>query len=205
MSGTLAALLFGYDIALAHYAGQLRANDYRTYLGAAWEQVQAEDYIGAMQQVERAIQLAPDNPEPFAVAGSIHYRLKHWERAFENMTKAVERGDRARGPRMDIVWSAIELKRYDEAVALATQFADDVPDNAIFFQYAAEAHLRAGRPAEAIPMLKQALNAAPDNLYQLSRLASAYRDTDNTKAAEEIQARIDAIHDAIGQIGSDGQ
>jgi len=198
----LAALLIGYDVALAHYGGHLRDTDYRTYLGLAWEEVQVADFVGAMAHAERAMELAPERPEPYAMAGSIHYRLKHWERARENMAKAIERGDRSRGPRMDLVWSAIELGRYDEAAELGARFASEVEDNAVLLQYAAEAHLRAERPAEAIPFLRRALAASPDNLYQLSRLASAYRDTGDAAAAAEIQARIDAIHDAIGQLGT---
>jgi tetratricopeptide (TPR) repeat protein len=201
----LAALLLAYDVALAQYGTRLQEQDYRTYLGIATEHLAGRDDLGALTNVELAKKLAPTNPEPYAYAGGIHYRLENWKQAIENLEKAVEFGDPSKGPRMDIVWSHIELGRHEAAAALGERFAAEVQDNTALLQYAAEAHLRAKHPEKAIPLLKQALRVSPDNLYQLSRLAGAYKALGKMEDAGEIQGRIDAIHDAIGQLGNSGQ
>jgi tetratricopeptide (TPR) repeat protein len=204
-SGACVALvvgLFGYDVALARYADHLRENDYRTYLGRAWEEVEAEDYVAAMQLAEEAKALAPEQPEPYSFAGSVHFRLKQWERALENMTRAIALGDPAPGSRMDAVWSAIQLQRYDEAIALGTEYVATLENKTPMLQYLAEAHLRADRPAAAIPYLEQCLQSTPDNLYQLNRLVTAYRATGKPDKAADIQVRINGILEAIGQLGT---
>lgn len=197
-----ASLLGVYDVVLARYADDLRENDYRTYLGLAAIHLEEKDYLAALKQVDQALALAPENPEPYAYAGGIHYRLKHWERAIENLQAAIDHGDDSRGPRMDIVWSLIELGRFEEAATLGESYAVEVDDNTALLQYVAEAYLRAEQPAKAIPVLERALEASPENLYQLSRLATAYGDVGNDAGKAEMQARIDAIHDAIGQMGT---
>ena len=195
-------LLAVHDVALARYTTHLRENDYRTHLGLAMECVERKDYLDALRHAERAKRLAPENPEPPACAGSIHYRMKNWARAIDNFNQAIKNGDASRGPRMDIVWSLIELERYDEAATLGAKYADEVVDNAPLLQHTAEAHLRAKRPEKALPLLQQALKTSPENVQQLNRIARIHRELGDDDAAADIEARIDAIDDAIGQLGN---
>jgi tetratricopeptide (TPR) repeat protein len=198
----LVALLGVYDVVLADYVVHLRENNYRTHLGFATERMEQEDYLGALKHVERAKELAPASFEPFAFAGSIHYRLKRWLLAIENMEQALKNGDPSRGPRMDILWSLIELKRYDEAAVFGERYIKEVEDNGPLLQHTAEAYIRAKHPEKAIPLLRRALDDSPENLHQLSRLAGAYKELGDDDAVAEIQARIVAIHEAIGQLGN---
>lgn len=191
-----------FDFRLATYAANLRANDYRTYLGEAIELLEAKDYLGALQQVERAKELAPDQYEPYAYAGGIHYRMNQWDLAHANFSQAVDKGDPGVGPRLDIVWSLIELKRFDEAAAFGAKAVEQFPDNAMLPQYTAEALLKAGRPGEAIPFLERALGQSENNVYLLDRLARAQEQKGDTAAAAKVRARIESIHDAIGRVGN---
>lgn len=199
------AILVGYDVALARYGEYLHENDYQTYLGLAWESVEAENFVDAMKHVDKAKRLAPNNHEPYSFAGSVHYRLGQWGPAYENMVKAIALGDSHPGSRADAVRAAIKLKRYDKAVELGLQYAEEVEDKASLLQYVADAHLQAGRPKEAIPYIEACLEKTPDNLYQLSRAETAYRAVGNQERAAEIQARIDTIHETIGQFGTNVQ
>ena len=191
-----------FDFRLAGYAADLRANDYRTYLGEAVILLEAKDYLGALQRVEHAKQLAPDVYEPYAYAGGIHYRMKRWDLAYSNFSLAVEKGDPGVGPRLDIVWSLIEMKRYDEAADFGTRAAAAFPDNVMLPQYTAEALLKGGRPGDAIPFLERALAQSENNVYLLDRLARALEQKGDAAAASEARERIDRIHEAIGRVGN---
>lgn len=198
--GVLAIAVF--DFRLATYAADLRANDYRTYLGQAIVLLESKDYLGALQQVERAKELAPDVYEPYAYAGGIYYRMNQWAQAHDNFCQAVEKGDPGVGPRLDITWSLIELKRFDEAAAFGAKAVDAFPDNAMLPQYTAEALLKASRPAEAIPFLERALGQSENNVYLLDRLARAQEEKGDAAAAAKTRARIESIHEAIGRVGN---
>lgn len=191
-----------FDFRLATYAADLRANDYRTYLGEAIVLLESKDYLGALQQVERAKELAPDVYEPYAYAGGIYYRTNQWALAHANFSQAVEKGDPGVGPRLDIVWSLIELKRFDEAAAFGAKAVEEFPDNAMLPQYTAEALLKASRPAEAIPFLERALGQSENNVYLLDRLARAEEEKGDAAAAAKTRARIESIHEAIGRVGN---
>ncbi|MCF6287566.1 MAG: hypothetical protein L3K26_20650 [Candidatus Hydrogenedentes bacterium] len=196
------ALLGVYDVVLADYVVHLRENDYRTYLGFAVERLAEEDYLGALKQAEHAKELAPDSFEPFAFAGSIHYRMKRWPLVIENMDQAIKNGDPSRGPRMDILWSLIELERYEEAAVFGERYIKEVEDNGPLLQFTAEAYLRAKHPEKAVPLLRQAMKQSPDNLRQLRRLYNAYKAMGKEKEAAEVQAQIDALYEAIDQLGN---
>lgn len=198
--GVLAIGLF--DFRLSTYAADLRANDYRTYLGEAIMLLESKDYLGALQQVEKAKELAPEVYEPYAYAGGIHYRMNQWDLAYANFTQAVAKGDPGVGPRLDIVWSLIEMKRYDEAADFGAKAVTQFPDNAMLPQYTAEALLKAARPAEAIPFLERALGQSENNVYLLDRLARAQEQKGDPAAAAKVRARIESIHEAIGRVGN---
>ncbi len=191
-----------FDFRLATYAADLRANDYRTYLGEAIVLLESKDYLGALQQVEKAKALAPDVYEPYAYAGGIHYRMNQWDLAHANFTQAVAKGDPGVGPRLDIVWSLIEMKRYDEAAAFGAKAVTQFPDNAMLPQYTAEALLKAARPAEAIPFLERALGQSENNLYLLDRLEAAHEQAGQADAAAKVRERIERIHEEIGRVGN---
>jgi len=197
-----AAAIIAFDVRLAGHAAHLRENDYRTFLGEAVLLLESKDYLGALQRVERAKALAPDVYEPYAYAGGIHYRMNQWDRACENFSRAVEMGDPNVGPRLDIVWSLIELKRFDEAAAFGAKAVEQFPDNALLPQYTAEALMKASRPAEAVPFLERALGQSENNLYLLDRLAKAHDMTGDAEAAAKARARIESIHEEIGRVGN---
>lgn len=191
-----------FDVGVAGYAANLRENDYRTYLGEAVVLLESKDYLGALQKVEHAKSLAPEVFEPWAYAGGIHYRMNQWELAHANFKEAVEKGDPSVGPRLDIVWSLIELKRFDEAAEFGAEASAQFPDNAMLPQYTAEALLKASRPAEAIPFLEQALGQSENNLYLLDRLEVAHELAGQPEAASQVRARIERIHEEIGRVGN---
>ena len=198
-------LLYGADVGLARYADYQREYDYRTYLGYAEGRMALADYAGALTHLNHAKELAPESIEPYAFAGNIHYGLKHWDLAIENLQEAVAHGDTSHFVRLDIVRALMELEDYERAAALGEQFAKQVTENNAILQNAAEAHLRLGQPEKAVPLLELALASTPANLYQLSRLAGAYRTLGEEEKAMQTEARIGAIHERLGELGSRGQ
>jgi tetratricopeptide (TPR) repeat protein len=191
-----------FDFRLSIYAAELRANDYRTYLGEAVILLESKNYLGALQQVERAKSLAPDVYEPYAYAGGIHYRLNQWDLACANFRQAVEKGDPGVGPRLDIVWSLIEMKRFEEAAEFGAKALEQFPEDVTLLQYTAEALLKAARPAEAISYLERALTRTENNVYLLDRLARAQEQKGDPAAAAKIRTQIDSIHEALGRVGN---
>jgi tetratricopeptide (TPR) repeat protein len=197
-----AVLIAFFNVRLSIHAAELRANDYRTYLGEAATMVESKNYLGALQQVERAKALAPDVYEPYAYAGGIHYRLGQWELAYTNFRQAVEKGDPGVGPYLDIVWSLIEMKRFNEAAEFGAKALERFPEDVTLPQYTAEALLKAKRPGEAIPFLERALSRSENNVYLLDRLARAHEENGDAVAAENIRDQIDGIHEALGRVGN---
>jgi Tfp pilus assembly protein PilF len=191
LSLVLVAVVVGaLNAALLRHAEARRARDYRVPLAAAIDRMQQQDLVGAKQFLDEAVRIAPDAPDAHATMGYFHYRRKSWRDAVASCSRAVSLGDKTPGTWVNLVWSLIELKRYDDALAVGRRAAEAGVSAPALDRYLAEANFRSGRHADAIRYYRDALTHYPDDLYLLERLKEACRTTGNHAEADRIEARI---------------
>lgn len=190
-------LVEGFTVALDRHAQRLRENDYRTYLGAATRFIDQNDFPSAMAEIEKARGKAPNAPEPYIIAGHVHYRLKHWEQAISSYDLAIVRGSRDEGIRLNTVWAFIELERYDEAVRLGKQAMVQGFSGPGLPRYIAEACFRAGQPVDSIAYFELALEGYPNDLYLLDHLKQAYNATGRDADAQKMEDRIAEVERSL--------
>ena len=188
---------FAWDAAVIRYARHLRAQDYRTYLSAADQAMKQHDLPRAVGQLGEALRLAPQEPQVHKVTGDVYYGAGKWERAVAAYTKAIELGSPELGARTNMLWALVELGRNDEAVAFGQAALADGFTSPAISRYIAVAYWRAGKHAEAIPHLEEALKGYSNDLYLMDHLRQAYRSTGATEKAEEIEVRIAATENSL--------
>jgi tetratricopeptide (TPR) repeat protein len=191
------ALAEAFTFSLAGYGRQLAANDYRTHLAAAFDRMNRFDYVGALAEIEYAKQKAPDVAELYARAGDIHYQLKHWREAIQEYRDAIARGNRDEGARLNVVWSLIELKRYDDAIAFGKAAIKEGFTLPALPRYIAEACFRSGKEIESVQFYEMALDGYHNDLYLLDHLRQAYLKTRQTAKAEALRLRIADIEASL--------
>ncbi|MCX5759627.1 MAG: tetratricopeptide repeat protein [Candidatus Hydrogenedentes bacterium] len=187
----------GVTFSLQVHGRHMREKDYRTYLTKAIAFLSQNSYADALVQAEEAIRRAPERPEPYIMAGHVHYRLKNWERAISAYETAVAKGSEDEGARLNTTWALVELKRYDDAIAEAKKAMAAGFTSATFPRYLAEACWRAGRIADAIPFLEQSLNGFPNDLYLLDHLRQGYAAINQPAKAAEVQAKATDIEASL--------
>jgi len=107
--------------------------------------LRAGSYVEALEQADQVLGLYPDNVSALLIAGICQVRLDRPEAALEPLLRFVEL--RKRG----------SMARSDTALQAA-------------YYYLGECYIRLGQPAEAIPLLEEALlinSVDADALYQL--------------------------------------
>ena len=195
----VAAVVFaeGFTFSLQSHGRQMREKDYRTYLTKASVFLIQNSYADALAQVEEAVRRAPERPEPYNMAGHVHYQLKNWERAISAYETAVAKGSEDEGVRLNTIWALVELKRYDDAITEGNKAMAAGFTSATFPRYLAEACWRAGKIADAMPFLEQSLKGFPNDLYLLDHLRQGYAAMNQPAKAAEIQAKATDIEASL--------
>ncbi|MSR92027.1 J domain-containing protein [Inconstantimicrobium porci] len=114
---------------------------------------QADEYIN------KAIEIAPENPHLYNKAGIIFDNKRKWETAIEYYKKAIEiMGDRARAEFFtNIALSFIKLKQYDEAINYYGQAIELYPHNSELYVKKARAHELIKQYDEAMELYEECL------------------------------------------------
>jgi tetratricopeptide (TPR) repeat protein len=178
------------NVALARYVQHMRENDPRTYLQEAQQRLNRDDLAGALEQVEQALQIAPGKPDGYRIRGLVHFRMKHWQEAFDCFQQAIQRGDLIEDTRLKSMSALMNMKRYEEALALGKRCIGESYPHWSWHWYMATTYRALGKYAEAIPYYENALKGHPNDLYVMDQLAQAYRITGNAEKAEAMERRI---------------
>ncbi len=188
--GGFAALAAG-NAALYRHVIQLRESDPRTYLAEADRLMKSGNLAGALAQVSSAIKRAPVDPLPRQVHGHVLFQFKQWEGAVIAYRAALDLGSRDQGAMTNLLWSLIQLKRYDEAIRVyGVPWIEQGNRNPAIVRNVAEAFVRASNWEEGLPYIESALDANPGDLYLMTQLERAYRNTGDTQRAEQLHERI---------------
>jgi tetratricopeptide (TPR) repeat protein len=76
-------------------ARQFNPLSYSALYWLAWAQRQAGDLAGASETTERAVRIAPEDPNTGALAGEMALAVGHWEAAIAHFQRAVDRAPAA--------------------------------------------------------------------------------------------------------------
>ena len=202
--GLLAALTAAADFALLGFARARDARDFRRPLAQVTASWDTPEFSAATAKaaIGRAIELAPERPEPRVLLGHLRYRLGHWQLAITAYQDAIALGTQEAGIRQNIVWCYIELGDYDTAAEFGERALAEEHNGPLLHRYTGEALSRAGNNAEACGHFERALEASPEDRHLMYRLIDVYQALGGDAEAEAMEARISDAEARLGAIGN---
>jgi len=140
------------------------------------------DYDHALESLEKAARVSPNNADVFRFSARVERRLGRWAEAIRHQFRAIELDPRDWQPRNEAISSYVAIRDYATAERMADRAIADFPERADFFRTVkAEAAFSAGDLKTA----RAALNtlSVPDSVWQLWGVAILEH---NYKEAERL-------------------
>lgn len=183
-----------YDLALddVEYAKLARPQDAITFATGGWIRMAKRDYRGALEDLDRAIEISPNYVWARENRGFVHESLRNWEQAAEDYRVALRRdpGDSwTTSHLVDLLLN--KLDRPEEAAVLLRAAVESEPDDRFLWFQLAQAQERSGDPAAAESYRRYLSMADPNDP----------KDAVHTKIAQRylnpsLQASADEVSDA---------
>jgi protein O-GlcNAc transferase len=155
-----AALLANPDLATAHL-----------HLG---ETLQAQQQPGALDELTRAYQLAPENPVIVLQLGQALASSGNDEQAIPLLQRAVELDPHSTAAAYQLGLALQRTNKADEAIPLLQKAAEADAGNAEVLINLGMALCQVQRAKEGVPVLQHAVSLAPGNITAHQDLAAAY-------------------------------
>ena len=138
--------------------------------------LQRGDADAALRQVSAALRQAPDDVQLRYVLGFSHMRKQHWAFAEQAFRSVVQKMPNATNLQVLISELVNRQGRPAEAAdELAPLLADPKTATPAMHRTAGFLRIAAGQPEQALPLLRNALAAMPDNLPTLQALVAVWR------------------------------
>jgi class 3 adenylate cyclase/Tfp pilus assembly protein PilF len=132
-----------------------------TFLYRGWD-LSEERFVSAGQSTQRALQLAPDNPESLAAMGLfLTQRNADPARAEEMLRRAIALDPREPRYQRVLAYDVLQRTRPQDAEALAERLARDFPDDPLVFYELGLLYRRGGRIEKMDRAFDRALELAP--------------------------------------------
>lgn len=164
---------------------------------------------GAFEHLLEAIQLDPDNAEAHLLLGKLFMIHRHdYERAerhFREALRAHEVVDARAGLPADVKNSLgvlyIHWQRYDDAIAILREAASDLMNRepAVSWSNLGWAYFEKGEPDEALRVLTQAVQLAPDLCLAWYRIGQVRSAQGQDEEAEQALSRALEVEDETCQ------
>ena len=195
-----------YTAAARHRPPQ--APDLKT---VALDYVLLNDYADAEHWIRSALSMDPNDPEAWYEAGRIEYTLNYFRPALSAFERSLQLDPASVKAENNLGLALEGLNRTDDAIgayrkALAMQAASPHPSEQPFLNLATVL-INLNELDEALPLLKQAAEIAPNDWKILAQLGRLYAQQGNLDAARETLERAVAIepgkaslHFQLGQV-----
>ncbi|MEP6907237.1 MAG: tetratricopeptide repeat protein [Pseudoxanthomonas sp.] len=151
-----------------------------------------------LRQVTTALQQVPDDVQLRYVLGFLYMRKQHWafaEQAFRSVAGKIPDARNLHTLIADLVNR--QGRPAEAAEQLTSLLADTATDTPALRRAAGLLHMSAGQPEQALPLLRSALAARPDDLQILHALVSAWRALERDEEARlSLEAALATTTDA---------
>lgn len=184
-------------------------SSYKAHLLMAEVALQAGNSARALEHLEQARAIRPDDPELYYLLGKAHLQQKHWDEAIvalQTISLCPAAADHAAVLRVARYHLATALEKKGFLTAAAQSYASFLGDldpqstdprdrEAQDVQLSAcvqlaELHSRLNQPQDAARMLSRAAELAPDRTEYLERIASWHRQAGNLDEAAAAAKRF---------------
>jgi len=155
-----AALRVNPDLAIAHL-----------HLGMT---LQAEQQPGGLDELSKAAQLAPENPEIALEFGTALAAAGQDERAIPVLKHALELAPKSAAAAYQLGLALQRTNAPQEAIPLLRKAADAEPGNAEVLTNLGMALCQVQQAKDAVPILQRAVALSPDNVTAHQNLSAAY-------------------------------
>lgn len=155
-------------------ASEYAPNDFDIHYGLALTNAKLHDEVGALDNVERALELNPDSVEALELQGRLRLKLQRYEAAIKSLQKAVRLK-----PDYTLAWlnlsSAYKLNGQIGAARNAAEKANETdPESASPHFALGEIYLGEQKLNEAITQYKKAIQKDEQHALAYLRLADIY-------------------------------
>ncbi len=164
-----------------------------SWLAQAQIHLEAGDHPAALQALQEAARLEPDNPEPWVRQAQIYLMDRRLTRALEAAERAVRMAPEDVDA-LNIYARALDwMGRYEEAINYAFDALDLDPENATTLAVLGEIYSDVGNWPRARTYLEEALELEPDNVLALRNMAVLYELQGDYETAIEYFDRAIAV------------
>jgi cellulose synthase operon protein C len=166
-------------------------------------QLGAGDIDGAISSYKRAYELAPNSMPILSRYLALLNSRKYFAEARGALQDAVDRNPRNPSLKADLIRAEAELNGLDAAIAKARSLAKEDPASSVYDLAIAELCEKAGRTADAVRTLEQAVTAKPSDDGLATALSRLYARTGEVTKAEAVLAnrlKADPKNTTIGTV-----
>jgi len=133
-------------------------------------------YRHALYDYDKALQLIPHRTQGHYFLAALKFSFDDYEGALESYRKVFDLERHFVDVDFNIATTLVKLHRYDEALALYEQSLEEDPKNARLHDYYARTLYLTGRPQEAAPVRRRAIELFHDKLRLYPHDARLYHD-----------------------------
>lgn len=161
----------------------------RNEYGKARKKLNKRDVAGAIQHLERAVELAPGFVAAWNNLGTIAYQSAEYERAEKYFREALSHEPGSYSPVVNLGGTLLSLHRYDEALKYNQYALAERPDDALANSQMGMNHFYLGDEEKAIKYLRAAKRIDPAHFsHPQLILAEIYRRRgDRVSLIEELE------------------
>lgn len=155
-------------------------------------------YTDANVRYTAVLKADPQNAAAMQALGKIAALQGNQAQAEDWFKQAIQTAPKDGGGYLDLIELYTQNHRFDDAVAVAKQYADNLPTSAAAQNALGDAELNAGHYQTALAPLQAAVKASPqETLYRLNLGRALILNKRNADAEQELQQVIQAAPDQV--------
>jgi tetratricopeptide (TPR) repeat protein len=181
---------------------QNQGNDDAYFFNLGIESIDKKDYKKAIESLDKAISLNPQNPDSYYWRGSAYGNLNQYEKAIIDYTKSV-----SLNPQDALVYSSrgyayTELKQHEKAINDYTQAIKLEPNEAIFYYLRGTSYLSLKQYQKAILDYTKVISLNPQDASAYYARGVSYNDFGEYQKAKLDLIKASELYKKTGDIDS---